>query len=700
MERIAGAAPSPRSQASGQRSPAATEGASGAGSMARDSYNPAAGAPRREAGETRQLAQKMGSVLADNLLYRETSATVLDFEPVRQAGLALELKAHPLAPNDGLLTSDPNRARAIAAMRERGQEATWAEVRGMVRPRASLNGALPVGPASLHGGAWAEGEIGLSVLSAYPHSFGAPVKAARDLTLDFPFDAAKARGLMEGSEAVMRGRGSLGVSAGATVGHAGVPLGAGFQAGVSTGVSTARYVATDLSLRIKRLEGQRVFVSLSEIDSKGSSYSVGAQAGIQTPIEERLTGNQATSAAGKLLDHQLERWLRVEAHAIYATSESEREVSSYVLDLASPEAAKAYERLLRLDRSAAEKLAAQPGAPVRAARLTERSKSRQESVEANLASLTLYSGSTTTSKAAGHLESSRSSFDYHLGTVEQKHEDIVTRWWGGRKKTTREMIDTNRSTRDGLYHMRHEVKVDGSTSASSVQRFLTASSYLVGSERVQAALEADPKLLERFWRSERVLDYVVKPEGMKKLFGASEADLHAAYAAAYEELDRPWDQPTLFGMENKAWRTTPWLNTTHPDYREVLDLLKAGPEAAPSQEGQQNTRDNAYQALTGRNLYQDHEAYQEANQSVALIQALGRAPNAERRTDLFVKAEDAMQLDPLRELGMLARIAGRDALAVKELRIRDRSEGKDLVFEAFGLTGDPREEIDRGLAIQ
>lgn len=695
MEINAGQPSSPRPQAVPQRPQAQPETPVAAPS---DSYTPATSAERSKADKTRQMTEKVGTFVADHLVYRETSATVFDFEPIRNTNLAMELKARPLAPNDGLLTTDPNRARTIAAMKERGEEATWAEVRSMVRPRASVGASMPVGPGALSAGAWVEGEIGLSVLSAYPHSLKAPVKAVADLTLDFPFDATKARDLVEGSEAVMRGRGSLGVSAGASMGHGNVPLGGGFQAGVSTGVSTARYVGTDLSVRIKRLDGQRVFVSISEIDSKGTSVSAGLQAGIQTPIEERVTGNKATSMASKAIDGQLERWLRLEANAVYGRSESEREVSSYVLDLSSPEAANAYERLLRLDRSEADLLALQSDGPVHSARLTERSQSKNDSLQINVAPFSVYSGGTTTSKAAGHLESRRHNFDYNLGVVQQRHEDILTRWWGGRKTTTREMIDTNRSTLDGMYHMRHEVKVDGSTSASAVQRFLTASSYLVGPERVQQALAADPKLLDRFWRTDRVIDFVVKPEGIKKLFEASEADLQAAYAAAYEELDRPWDQPVLFG-ESNAWRTTPWLNTLDPQYGEVMELLRRGPEAASMHDGP-TTRDDEYRSITGRSLVDDHEAYEESNRLVALVQAMAKAPTSEQRTELLVKAEGDLKLDPLRELGMLARIAGRDNLAVKELRIQDRSDGKDLVFEAFGLTGDPREEIDRGLTMQ
>lgn len=680
----------PRPQSGTARSTATADATSSApaGNMGADQLDTTSAQPSR-------MMAKLGE-FSDKLFYNDYSGKIVSYDPVPWGGLALEMGARPIAPENSLLTNDPYRARTIAKMKAQGQNATWAEVRGVIKPHISGGIGAPVGPVSIGAGAWAEGEIGLSVLSPYPNSFKAPVKAGEDLTVDFPFSAKKATALVEGSEAVMRGRGSVGISGSVSAGQ-NYQLGA-VQVGVSAGVSTSTSKSLDLALKVKRLDGSKVLVSLTRVDGTGEGASVSVSAGLQVPVKENLESHKVPSLGANLIDSQIERWLRLDVGLHYSTSSSDKDVAAYVLDLDSPDGAAAYEQMLRLDMGKAEDLAAKGSTGVRRAHLDEHTEAKGKGADAHLGPLTLLNTTESTALSQGHLEDAKGKMDYQIGTVNRQHEDLVTRWWGGRKSTTREIIETNRQMVGNLYHVRSEVAVDGSTSSDAVRRFLTAAGYVVGDDRVKKAMADDPDLLNRFWRSDRVLDVAIKDDGIQKLFNATPAELHAAYAASYEELDRPWDTSTFLGG-TKAWRTTPWLNTTDPHFPEVMQLLAQGPEGASSNGDSNETRDQSYYWITGRSLADDSEAFTEAKSLVSLITSLKNAKTPQERTQLLVKADDKFDLDPLRELGMLTKVAGRENVAVKELALRDRSNGKDLVFESFGLTGDPREQVEQGLAM-
>jgi hypothetical protein len=645
------------------------------------------------------------SQVEDSLLYRNYSQSV-NFNPISLAGIGLSAQIHLLSPEDGLITSDPNRSHATAVLKAQGKTVTWAETKGAVRPHVGAGYAQPAGPVDFHVGAWADSEIGLSVLAPYAQSTAGATQAAKNMTVDFPFSAEKAKQLVEGSEAVMMGRGTVSTGVGVGYHPVGTALPLGYGVGVSASVDQSAFLQGELNVRVKRLYGPYVHVMVSRIETTGENTSAGVQAGLTTTpkhaaiVNSHVGGSQVAKTTEGFLDRQVMSWLKFDAHAVYSRSDSEKAVKAYVLDLSNPAAAEAYEKLLRLDSGAADELAAQPNGPVVKAKLDEETHSTRDGVEANFAHVPLVSDYTTRSVTKGTLDSPRGSFDYQIGAQDRNHSDILTRWWSGRVDTNREFIQTSgrsQSLPSQLYHVRYEANIDGNTTSGKVQRFLTAAGYLVGKDAVDKAKATDPNLLDRFWRSRMTIDAAIKPEGVQRLLTASPGELKAAYAAAYEELDNPTDFGILSSSD--AWKTTPWLNASSPDYPEVMELLERdSSNSFPNDERNGQNDSSRYWQLTGRSLANDQEAYRESNHLVALFQALGKTTSTDERSKILAKA-DGFQLDPLREIGMVTRIAGTDSIAVKELAIRDRSSGKDLVFKAFGTVGDPREEVTQGLSM-
>lgn len=665
--------------------------------MGRDVFIPSGKKP-----EAKQPAPKtMQDRVADTILYREYGKG-FNFQPITGTLTDLDFHVRPIEPNEAILMSDPNRAHAIAEMAEQGRSTTWAELRGAIRVNTGIGASTPTAPANLHVGSWANGEIGVSVLAPYDNGWAALKEAGKDVTVDLPFSAEKASKLVEGSEVVLRGRGRLGVGTGIGYNSPGAALPGGFGVGVSANVDKSFYTDKEINVAIKRLDGTKVHVTLSRIDTTGSDLVAGAQAGVTGSFKDKMPAptNIVSKLAENRVDGLLHDWLRASAIAVYSHSESERDVKAYVLDLSVPEAAEAYERLLRLDTQPADALTALADGSAKKATLQESSESWRTGGEAKFTKVSLFSDFTSTTTAAGKMESPQGVFDYRLSAVARNHDDLLTRWWTGRVNTTREFIETSGNEKKlpgSLYHVRYDASIDGSTSAETMQRFLTTAGYLIGKDRVNQALANDPALLNRFWRSQMTMDVAFKKEGIQRLMQASEAELQVAYAQAYEELDHPKPRTGLFGETIKAWKVTPWLNKSDKDYAEVMDLLKEGPGAIDGSDMSQPNTDRYFQ-ITGRNLGEDADAHKESQRLVALVRSLAQAPTSAARANILTKAQ-GFELNPLRELVMITKVAGQDSVVVKELAIRDRSSGKDLVFNAFGTVGDPREEIAQGLAM-
>lgn len=665
------------------------------GGLGRDEFVSSTKKPAKQA-----APKTLQSRVADSIIYRDY-AKGFDFQPLSGTGIALEPKVKLFDPTDPFLKMDPNRAKAIAALEEQGRTPTWAELRVAVRVNTGVGAATP-SPFNAHVGAWANGEVGVSVLAPYEGAMDAIQEGSKDLTVDLPLSAEKASKLIEGSEIVLRGRGRLGVTAGVGYNSPGSALPGGKGVGVVANVDKSVYTDKEINVSVKRLDGTRVHVTLSRIDTKGSDLVAGAQAGVVGSFKDQMPSptNAVSNWAENRVDGYLQDWLRASAMTVYSHSEAERDVKAYVLDLADPVAANAYERLLRLDTQPADLLAAQSQGATRKATLQETSEGWRTGGEAKIGKLSLISDYTGTTTAAGKLQNQEGDFDYRLSAVSRSHDDLISRWWTGRVNTTREFIETtgnNKKLQGSLYHVRYDAAIDGSTSAATTQRFLTAASYLIGKEQVNQALANDPALLNRFWRSQLTIDVAFKKEGIERLMKASESELQAAYAQAYEELDHPKPRKGLFGETIEAWTTTPWLNTSHRDYPEVMELLREGPGVYNNSDMSEPRTDRYFQ-ITGRNLDEDASAYKESQALVALVRSLAQAPTSAARANILTKAK-SFELDPLRELVMFAKVAGQDSIVVKDLAIRDRSSGKDLVFKAFGTVGDPREEIAQGLAM-
>ena len=353
---------------------------------------------------------------------------------------------------------------------------------------------------------------------------------------------------------------------------------------------------------------------------------------------------------------------------------------------------------MKLDTRPADKLdAAGADSGVSAVWLPEDSQVTAKEFRARLGRLDLIKSESRAEYAQGHLFTRKGTLDYDRTTLDDKYQDIVTRLWKGKRETRREFVasrEASGANPQAHLQVRNQVKVDFSTPTADVRRFMTLARYLGVTTPDPGVLEKNADFLSSFGRSERVVDFALTDKGVQRLLTASDDDLHKAFAAGYEELDQPWDVTHLFPWEeDSAWRKTPWLETDHPQHADIMRLVEAGPESSKNPDDGQ-TRDQEYYWITGRPLWQDSAAYHEAKDLVDIVGKLRRAGTASERAKVLKSESGRLDVDCIRELAMLAKVAGRDGLKVQELWIKDSSHKKTITFTTDERVQDPRQLVD------
>jgi hypothetical protein len=662
--------------------------------------------PPQASASTKLLGKVRGKLteLVKEEVYKPYDLRVADVALGDAVGVDLRVKAQLIDAKDPLVTEDRHRAATTQRLAAEGP-VTWAIAGGGVYPHASLGGSLPVGPATTSFGFSSSAALGYSVLAPHRLSGEGAVQAARTQTVDLPFTAKKARALEPGTEVTLRGQGQVAANASVGVGYTLAQVGSLLTVGATFGGSAGVSKSLDLSLRVKRLDANRVFVALSRVEADAAQASIGAHVGVDANARAALPdlGGGLFAKAGELaadqVDKQVEKWLALDFRATHTAGRSEKELTSWVVDLSTPAGHAAYEDLMRLDVRRADALVAEGDFSVRGAKLTERVRTEGDELKATFGPVTLLRAVSSATETHGTFATSEGDISYSRAALTDAYSGILSNLWAGKRSIARELIATQRSGEAQPtyhYHVRHTIESDGNTSKADVRRFVALADMLGALSPELAARAADPKFLGSFDDTSRTIDVFVTDAGLQKVVAAGPDALMSAYAAAYERLDRPWDTKYLWGND-KTWKTTPWLNVGHPKHGEVMSLLQTQPDPFSSGEGQANQDDQAYRFITGRALASDRAAYQASRALVKLVSEVAGEPDAAARIHALAKKDAELGLDFWNALGALATVAGPGQVLVNELRIADESAKREVVFAREGALQDPRAEIDARL---
>ena len=660
---------------------------------------PAAPAPSDAV--TAKLKGKLGQ-LVQSQLYKPYDFKLTDFALGSRAGLELKVKAQLLSPKDPLVAEDKNRQATTQKHAAAGEPVTWAITGGGIYPRIGFGATIPIGAASANIGFNANAALGYSVLAPYAVAPSAALSAAKNLSVDLPFDAARAKALEEGTEITLRGSGTVAANASIGLGYTLAQLGDLISVGATFGSSIGASKSLDLALRLKRLDGNKIFVSVNKVDTTAGSISLGAHAGVDLTLAKHLPDlgggllEKGGDLAAEQVEKQVEKWAQLDFRATHSTSASESEITNYVIDLTTPAGRAAYDDLIRLDFRKVDKLADEGDLSVRTAKLSERTRTSGQELNGKFGPITLLRAVSSATETHGVLESSKGDIHFDRVTLTDSYSGIFSNLWEGKRFVERELVATQKDAEvepTYYYHVRHRIEGDDFTSSRDVRRFMDFADFLGALEPDTRALVSSPKLLESFGATDRSIDVYLTHAGLAKVASASPEALMNAYAAAYEKLDRPTEGFKPFGIDN-AWKTTPWLKTSDPAYPAVMQLLEQGPSGGTGGgEGGGTTNDSTYWSYTARSLASDSAAYKASLALVKLVQETKGLPGAAERIHHLAEQDKKLGLDFWNALAALSIVAGPAEVMVNELSIKDKDHGKELVLTREGAIQDPRSEI-------
>ncbi len=656
----------------------------------------------RATADQRGLGQKLASKLADVVqdpLFGAHEVKLLNAKIGDHAALGLQIKAQVLADDDPLVKDDRVRSQSSGASHK------WVSTGFGAYPSANLGRGGSIGPATFSGGFTSNGAVSVTVLRPYDtRSVDSALALARANTTDLPLTAQKARTLEPGSQIDIRGRGKLGAHARLGVGQSWSPgeyLDVGFSAGVSTRVSTEK----ELSVRVKRLEGEKVYVSVSQVDTRQRNVALSATAGIDLHADQLIPNlgggliQRASDLAQGKVENAVENWLRADLRASHHRSNKETEMATYEIDLGQSKGRKAYDALMKLDLSVADQEAAEGMGfgPVRTAKFDEQIRSRANALSFSVGPATLLNIASSRTQSQGSLKTAQGEFKFHKTRHDRELNVAILRRFTGVKKVQRELIDVQKPGEASKphYHLRFTAKGDRRTSSSDVLRFLMAAQGIGAlSKEHEALLQPSAKEFRRsFGTTDRTVDVFFPPEGLQSLAqryqsAPQEVDraIEVAYADAYAAMESPSTRWARGPFEDVK---APWLVSPRRFAQVQTYLAKERPT--------QRDKDD-YAGITGRNLWEDGPAYREMSAIKGLVKQLSQASDATGRAEVFMKLVGELDIDPYASLYTVGNLLGPEGVLVNEMSLKNTHDSErqtDLVLAREGAIQDPRVAIQR-----
>jgi len=609
------------------------------------------------------------------LVQRERTLQVLDLEIGRFAGLGVTLRGRLLDSGDPLISGDEERrSQGIAQPALR-----WSLLGGGVALKAGTQ--APIQTASV--GFEARAMLGFTLLYPLLGGLRSVDDALVASVIRLPLSSGNARDLPLGAECILRGRGSLCVSASMALAS---PVEWLPAIAVSAG-SVKVFAPAEMIVRVKRLEASKVCVSLSTLMNRGVEASLGMQIGSTSEARAELAklGGARVGRAGDLLewvlDEQLETWLSVDLRRVMRVTRAEAGLSSYVFDLANARAGHAFDQLMGLDSSVADELAAE-GVAVWSATLRERIKTAEESLAFRFSKLDLIRAVSSATQGEGQFSlSSGRQLQYSRVKLDDRSSGLPALGFGERS-LSRELVQyrINGEPEDLFYRFAYTAHARWQTREDDLYGLLGLCELIGLLPDARKWVDEHRSVLPALSKIDRIVDVFISQAGLMRVADASHSKRHRAYGAAYEVIQSAAD-----GIERA---TSPWLDPDDTKRQQARQLLRKFPHrAAHSRE---------YRALSsGRELLRDAYAYREAQMLVDLFDKIADAPDAEARSNVVYEASSLLKLPFYRELGMICVLAGRSEIVVQRIELRSERAKLSLVLADEDAPQDIGDETQR-----
>lgn len=673
------------------------------------------------------LIKKQLLNVLDSKPFKARSFTLADMKIGEFTGLNVKTRFKILDENDPLIANDSIRRESIRMARATNVPQTWAITGGGIFPSVSLHATIPTGkgPDIVLGFSTGAG-IDYSLIAPYAHDANLTVDVLKKQPVALPLTTEAALAMKSGTEVTLTGSGNVAASVGTIMGkrlsgsYGGINISAGASADM--GVTVAADAA--LSFRVKKLEGNKVFVQVSQGYDTERSATVGAGIGGHVTVPDNLplpTRNLPPglpvglfpegSAVGAIndtlvklknltpeaLEYKLNKMMKLDVRADFSKQTSSREIQSYVFDLDNPEAAAAYQSMMRLDfrdvdaKVAAARAGTETG--VRAAHYVEQYKASSATVRANAFIVSLLNAAVKNSTLSGTLESDHGDYTYDRADLKRSYSGLITNYFKGARDMKRELVMLKPPIGEvqNYFHMRSEVKGDYITSQDDMRQFLAISDLSGGPADVSAKLLNNPKLLKAFGTTNRIIDVYVTDVGLKHLAEMNHSQLEDAYALYLQTLKHE----TAPANAGPLWTgRAPWADRDHPNHRKIVKVLNAEIEVGPKSQGTSFAAEY-YRLTGGRVLAQDAADYLDCQRWAKMVESLiDKELTPKERAEILVEKADELGFG-LDSLGAVAAAVGPENVLVNEMSLEDTSKkNAPIVMHREGQIQDPRGVID------
>jgi hypothetical protein len=636
---------------------------------------------------TSQVKDKLVSFLWDEL-GKEHQVDLAKVNLGEHGALGIRASEQIFRPGDDAVAKDPQRF-AWEQSPEAGSPHVWLKTGGVIDTNLGLSvpinaGGGVTGSLGFNAGA----SLQFSMMSPYGASVDGAVDLAKRHTIDLPVTAENARAMPRGSELMLKGQGQVGASG--SVG-AGTSWSAdGVTVGVSGRVSGSVAASGEMTVNVKRLDGDRVFVRLGEVGATREQAGVSVSAGVSVDhdtlnglvdkgLDTILSGEvrdfiakHGEKLAGSQVDKLLQKYASAGASATKMLTQQSQQLDAYVIDLSSPEGREAYGGLMHLDRGAAERLVASGDGSV--AHYREHSNSDKFAASAHVGPATIFDFSTSRKDREGQLQSSGGDASVKQSTYDRSFEWL----FAGKKHAT---WDGVRSEVNGapqtFLHVAYD-KHNKSTDPGDMAKLeRTMKALDVGLDKADRRPDKDGD----FGASDVTLDAYVTPDAIQKLAKVPGPQIEAAYARAVQQVE---------GLDRvPAWGDP----ATAAEARQMMKDYNSARLGGKEKRGAEQQIGAQYSARFGGRWIIDDMG--DLEQAQALSKKVGQLPGkpetdwAKGLTDVGSK----MKYDVLRTLVAINDLVGSDGVLVnqlgvhgKRLDLEARSEGR-VSNEADALIG-------------
>jgi LysM repeat protein len=634
---------------------------------------------------------------------RSSTQTVkLNAGPVEWLDAGLEVVRRDVDPQDARIRWSSDRRAFTEAAEARGQKVRWIEAEGAFAPKVSYTGSAPVAGGV---GSWRHGfatDAMLRYRAFAPSVDGAGAELQPALT------SAAARAMPRGSEFELTGKGNLTGFTGLGVGY---EWGAtGVTASLSASADAKQTASRTWDVKVVRLDGDRVEVSLERGKGSRTAFELAARAGVKVDSAELLgleSALEQVALLGKLtdkLDDQLDKRLAFELQASWSKAKDSSDRITFELDLANPAAAKAYEALVGLDAKAAVALAdgarpaprpSRPALPAEAAAVVG---------EASGVKITR-GWSTESVQKQEHLHVDAFGERLYLRDALRKDEVTIDRWDGANKRTDR---STFREQYEGLlgrkqdmsweavrvrtpedpvgkgYYRLQYMDQDPLTSKSEVRRLVSLGQDLGAQPAHDARIENGARGLAKLlgsWakhgKTKLEMDVFFTQKGIDQV-----RKLDSSQAlAAYGEVAARRDGREAYGwtMPGKAERAIKLL-----EQHQRLKHEHFGRDDGPDEK---RGIEVEYWRLTGNELWEDDDAYASAKAFAAMVGRMHASQDPVEWNKAFADLGEALSFDFYDALATLQKIAGAEEILVHQLQMKGKAV--DIEMKDEGLLRHP-----------